>query len=38
MISEESPIANALMGKKIGDEVEIELPKGKITLKILSIE
>ena len=37
-ISHESPIGNALMGKKVGDTAEAETPGGKIKFKILKIE
>lgn len=37
-ISHESPIGQALMGKRAGDEVEVETPNGSIKLKILVIE
>jgi transcription elongation factor GreA len=37
-ISNESPIGKALMGHKVGDEVEVETPAGKLRLKILKIE
>lgn len=37
-ISHESPLGKALIGKKVGEEVEIEAPVGKITYKIISIE
>ncbi len=36
-ISVSSPIAKGLLGKKIGDEVEITVPAGKIILEILDI-
>ncbi|MCI5560651.1 MAG: transcription elongation factor GreA [Phocaeicola sp.] len=36
-ISVTTPIAQGLLGKKVGDIVEITIPKGKITLEILSI-
>lgn len=36
-ISDESPIGQALLGKKVGDKVEIELPAGKKTYTIKSI-
>lgn len=36
-ISSTTPIAQGLLGKKVGDEVEIEVPQGVIGLKILSI-
>jgi len=37
-ISNESPIGRALLGRKTGEEVEIEIPSGKITYKIFKIE
>ncbi len=37
-ISHESPLGQALLGKKIGEQVEIEAPAGKITYKILAVE
>jgi transcription elongation factor GreA len=37
-ISHESPIGQALMDHKVGDEVEAETPGGKIRLRILKIE
>lgn len=37
-ISPKSPLGSALMGKKKGDEVEVEAPAGKIVYKILSID
>lgn len=37
-ISHESPLGKALMGKKVGDKVEVEAPAGRITYKILGIE
>ena len=33
-----SPIGAALMGKKVGDKVEIDIPKGKLKFEILRIE
>lgn len=33
-----SPIGAALMGKKVGEKVEIDVPKGKLKFEILSIE
>jgi len=36
-ISIESPIGKGLLGKAVGDEVEIEVPAGKVTLKVLDI-
>lgn len=37
-ISHESPLGQALIGKKVGDKVEVEAPVGKIIYTILSIE
>lgn len=37
-ISHESPLGKALMGKKVGEEVEVEAPAGKIHYNILRIE
>ncbi|MCL2676649.1 MAG: transcription elongation factor GreA [Streptococcaceae bacterium] len=37
-ISNESPIAQALIGHKVGDKVEIELPVGKIQAKIIKVK
>lgn len=36
-ISIKSPIGKALLGKAVGDVVEIEVPAGKITFEILEI-
>jgi len=36
-ISVKSPIAQGLLGKSVGDRVEIEVPAGKIELEILEI-
>ena len=33
-----SPIGKGLLGKKVGDVAEIEIPAGTITLKVVSIE
>lgn len=38
MISNESPIGKAIMGKKKGDVVDIETPAGKIQMKIVEIK
>jgi transcription elongation factor GreA len=37
-ISHESPIGQALMGKQVGDVVEVQTPNGTINLKILGVE
>jgi transcription elongation factor GreA len=36
-LSNESPIGSALMGKKVGEQVEIKVPAGKIKYKVLKI-
>ncbi len=36
-ISVNTPIARGLLGKKVGEEVEIMVPSGKITLEIMDI-
>lgn len=36
-ISIDSPVAKALLGKTIGDRVEVELPECRVRLKIISI-
>jgi len=36
-ISIKSPIAQALLGRKVGDEVEVQVPAGKLRLRIDSI-
>ena len=37
-ISHESPIGMALIGKEVGDEIEVEAPVGKIIYKVLKVE
>lgn len=37
-ISVKSPIARALMGRQVGDEVLIKVPKGEIEVEITGIE
>ena len=37
-ISNESPIGKALLGQKVGSTVEVQVPAGKTTYKILAIE
>ena len=37
-ISNESPIGKNLIGHKIGDKVEVEVPSGTMTYEVLSIE
>ena len=36
-ISDQSPIGRALMGKRAGDEVEVETPGGVIKFKVLDV-
>lgn len=36
-ISHTSPLGQVLMGKKVGDKVEVKAPAGKVTYKILKI-
>lgn len=37
-VSHESPIGTALLGKKVGDKIEIEAPVGKLIYTILDIK
>jgi len=37
-ISNESPLGQALLGKKKGDSFEFETPAGKVEYKVLSVE
>jgi len=36
-ISHKSPLGQKLLGKKLGEEVEVEAPIGKLVYKILKI-
>lgn len=36
-ISHESPLGQALLGKKVGDKIEVDAPIGKLIYKILDI-
>ncbi|PLR85853.1 transcription elongation factor GreA [Bacillus canaveralius] len=36
-ISNDSPIARSLMGKKVGDEVSVQTPGGEMSVRIVSI-
>jgi len=38
MISNESPLGKALLGKRVGDVVDVETPAGPLKMKILRIE
>jgi len=33
-----SPIASAMVGKKVGDKIEVEIPRGTLRLEIIGIE
>ena len=37
-MSDSSPIGSALLGKKVGDNVEIEVPSGRVNYKIIEIK
>jgi transcription elongation factor GreA len=37
-ISDESPIGQALLGKKVGDKAEVEVPAGTMSYKIMKVE
>lgn len=37
-ISHESPLGKVLLGKKVGEKVQVEAPAGKITYAVLSVE
>ena len=37
-ISNESPIGNAIIGKKAGEEVKVDTPTGEIQLKIIDVK
>ncbi|MEA3249448.1 MAG: transcription elongation factor GreA [Patescibacteria group bacterium] len=37
LISNDSPLGQALIGKKVGDKVEVEVPAGKIMYSILEV-
>lgn len=37
-ISDQSPLGKALMGKEIGDKIEVEAPAGKVTYTVVSID
>lgn len=37
-ISNESPLGRAFLSHRVGEEVEVETPKGKVKYKILAIE
>lgn len=33
-----SPIGTAMMGKKVGDQIEVPIPRGKLKMRIVSIQ
>ena len=37
-ISHTSPLGSALVGKNVGDKVEVDAPAGKVTYEILSVD
>ena len=37
-ISNESPLGRSLLGRKVGDHIEVDTPKGKIAYHIIGIE
>ena len=37
LISNESPLGQAFIGRKVGDTVEVKVPKGTVRYKILSV-
>ena len=37
LISNESPIGRSLLGKRVGDEVQVTTPRGAATLRILNV-
>ena len=37
-ISINSPVGKALLGREVGDEISIDIPKGRVTYEVLSIE
>lgn len=38
LISNESPVGRALLGRRVGDRVKVQTPGGEITFTILSVE
>lgn len=38
MISDSSPVAKALLGKSLGDEFEVRVPKGLVNFEIIDIK
>jgi transcription elongation factor GreA len=38
VISPGSPIGSALLGARVGDEVSVEAPGGRLSVKVMSID
>lgn len=38
MISDDSPFGRALLGHRVGDEVEVAAPMGAVTYRVISVE
>jgi transcription elongation factor GreA len=38
LISNESPLGQALMGRKVGEEVEVNAPDGVLVFRIVGIQ
>lgn len=38
LISNESPLGQALLSKKVGETIEVAVPKGKVAYKIIQVE
>ena len=36
-ISDQSPVGNALIGSKVGDELTVEVPSGQLKLRVLEV-
>ncbi len=36
-ISDQSPVGNALIGKKVGDEMTVDVPSGQLHLRVLEV-
>lgn len=37
-ISDQSPIGSAMIGSRAGDEIKVETPSGKVTIKVLQVQ
>ncbi|MBI9043428.1 MAG: transcription elongation factor GreA [Anaerolineaceae bacterium] len=38
LISNESPLGEVLLGSSVGDDIEIEVPDGKLTFRVLAVQ